>query len=60
MSAASEEVLASIIGAIISGDRTDENLLLAKATVELVLHGVPPDVATSRVEGFRGLFEEFL
>jgi hypothetical protein len=46
ISAAGEEILASVLGAIISPKPKDQNDLLAKATAELLNRGEQPEVAT--------------
>jgi hypothetical protein len=45
-----EEIVASIVGAIICGDRADENALIGKAQAELMQYGLPFRVASRRVE----------
>jgi hypothetical protein len=50
ISAASEEILASLLGAMICPAETDRDALVAKATVELLKHGVALEVATRRLQ----------
>jgi hypothetical protein len=46
ISEASEEILASLLGAMICGDDTDRATLLAKATAELLDHGQSLEAAS--------------
>jgi hypothetical protein len=55
-----EEIVASVLGAIICRNRRDENTLMSKATVELMNYGQPPRVVTQRVEDLRRLLEAHL
>jgi hypothetical protein len=55
-----EEIVASVLGAIICGDRRDDNLLMSKAAVELLAYGHPARVVTQRVEDLRRLLEAHL
>jgi hypothetical protein len=50
VSAASEEILASLLGALICSAEADRDALVAKATVELLNHGETPEVATRRLQ----------
>jgi hypothetical protein len=50
MSAATEEVLASLVGALIAERPRDAEVLVLKALAELVGRGMPFDEATRRVE----------
>lgn len=52
----SEEILASVLGAILCEDAADREHLLAKAEVVLVEHGRPPDEAVRQVVNLRQLF----
>jgi hypothetical protein len=60
MSAASEEILASLLGAIPCRDMADRNALVGKATVELLVHGGPPEVVTRRLKELLNLLEALL
>ena len=53
----SEEILASILGAIISVAAEDRDLLLAKATVELLERGEQPAVATRLIAQLKDYLE---
>jgi hypothetical protein len=55
-----EEVVASVLGAIICDNRRDENTLTGKAVVELMEYGQPARVVTERVEALRRLLEAHL
>jgi hypothetical protein len=60
VSAASEEILASLLGAMICNSRSDCDALVAKATVELINHGEMPDVAIRRLQELWDLLETLL
>ena len=60
ISVVSEEILASILGAIISVAAEDRDLLLAKATVELLERGEQPAVATRLIAQLRDYLERLL
>ncbi len=60
ISAASEEVLASLLGAILCPAEADRDALVAKATAELLEHGEAPDVATRRLQELWDLMEALL
>lgn len=60
ISSASEEILASIIGAIISEAADDHDLLLAKATVELLERGEQPEIATRLISQLKRYLERLL
>jgi predicted Zn-dependent protease len=60
LSAASEEILASLLGAMICSAETDRDALLAKATVELLNHGETLEVATRRLQDLWDLLEALL
>ena len=49
ISAASEEILASLLGALICVDAADRNSLVVKATAELLDHGVTDEVASRQI-----------
>lgn len=57
ISAASEEILASLLGAMICAAGADRDALVAKATAELLEHGVAPEVATERLGELWDLLE---
>jgi hypothetical protein len=60
VSAASEEILASLLGAMICTAKTDRDALVAKATVELLDHGETLDVVTRRLQELWDLLEALL
>ena len=60
LSAASEEILASLLGAMLCADETDRDALMAKATVELLNHGEELEVATRRLQELWNLLEALL
>jgi hypothetical protein len=60
ISAASEEILASLLGAMICTAEADRDALVAKATAELLNHGETLDVATRRLQELWDLLEALL
>jgi hypothetical protein len=60
MSLASEEILASLLGAMIAREERDRDALMAKATVELLDHGEEPETAIRRLQELWELFEALL
>jgi len=50
ISAASQEILASILGAMLCPAGVDRDTLLGKATVELLSHGEQPAAATRQIQ----------
>ncbi len=60
ISSASEEILASILGAIVSSAAEDSDLLLAKATAELLERGEQPEVATRLIAQLKHHLERLL
>jgi hypothetical protein len=56
----SEEVLASIVGALISPALADRDNLFGKAVVELLARGEQPEVATRLVSRLRAYLEAML
>jgi hypothetical protein len=60
ISVASEEILASLLGAMLCTAETDRDALVAKATVELLNHGEPLEVATQRLQDLWNLLEALL
>jgi hypothetical protein len=60
ISPASEEILASLLGAMICPSETDRDALVAKATVELLNHGEALEVATRRLQELWDLLEALL
>lgn len=60
ISAASEEILASLLGAMICTAEADRDALVAKATVELLNHGESIQMATQRLGELWNLLEELL
>lgn len=55
-----EEILASLIGAQLCSASTDRNSLIAKATIELVAVGEPPENAIQRIAQLIELLENVL
>jgi len=55
---AAEEVLASILGAIVLGAGSDRDALLAKATAEVLAGGTPPDDAVRLIGDLWDALEE--
>jgi hypothetical protein len=60
MSAASEEILASLLGAMICAAESDRDALRAKATAELIGHGESPGPAMWRLQELWELLEGIL
>ncbi len=60
ISDASEEILASLLGAMICTAEVDRDALVAKATVELLNHRESIPVATQRLGELWNLLEELL
>jgi hypothetical protein len=60
MSSATEEVLASLIGSLISDDPRDGEMLVLKALAELVDRGMPAADASRRVEDILNYLEAIL
>ena len=60
ISAGSEEILASLLGAMICAAEADRDALVAKATVELLNHGETPEVAIQRLQELWELLEALL
>jgi hypothetical protein len=60
LSVASEEILASLLGAMIAPPGKDRDTLVAKATAALLTHGQPPDVASRQIYELWHLFEALL
>jgi len=60
VSLASEEILASLLGAMICQEQSDRDALLAKATVELVEHGEQLTLAVERLQELWDLLETLL
>jgi hypothetical protein len=60
ISAASEEILASLLGAMMCAAEADRDALVAKATVELLNHGEILEVATRRLQELWDLLEALL
>jgi hypothetical protein len=56
----SEEILASLLGAMICSAEVDRDTLVAKATFELLDHGVSLDEATRRLQELWDLLETLL
>jgi hypothetical protein len=59
-SQASEEILASLLGALVCNDDTDRLALLAKATAELLDHGQSAENASRQLQELRDLLEALL
>jgi hypothetical protein len=60
LSAASEEILASILGAMVCPPGPDRDSLLAEATAELLSRGVAPDAATRQLQNLWNHLEQLL
>jgi len=60
VSVASEEILASLLGALLCAEESDRDALTAKATVELLAHGDPVNVVTARLQDLCNLLETLL
>jgi hypothetical protein len=60
ISVGSEEILASLLGAMLCDAPMDRDALVAKATVELLNHGEAIDVATRRLQELWTLLEAIL
>jgi len=60
VSLASEEILASLLGAMICKEQADRDALLAKATLELVEHGEELTLAVQRLQELWDLLESLL
>lgn len=60
VSAAGEEILASLLGAMLCETLADRDALVAKATAELLDRGVTVDVATQRLQELWDLLEALL
>jgi hypothetical protein len=60
LSPASEEILASLLGAMLCAEETDRDALVAKATVELLDHGEELETATRRLQDLWNLLESLL
>jgi hypothetical protein len=60
MSIASEEILASLIGALSCQSSHDRQALMAKATVELINHGEDPRKAVARIQSLTELLKATL
>jgi hypothetical protein len=57
LSAGSEEILASLLGAMLCAAAADRDALVAKATVELLDHGETLEMATRRLQELWNLLE---
>ncbi|MFI5460349.1 MAG: hypothetical protein ACHRXM_33445 [Isosphaerales bacterium] len=60
ISAGSEEILASLLGAMHCAAKEDRDALVAKATVELLSHGEALEVSTRRLQELWDLLEALL
>ena len=60
ISAGSEEILASLLGAMLCAAGTDRDALVAKATAELLNPGEAFDVSTRRLQELWNLLEALL
>jgi hypothetical protein len=60
VSPASEEILASLLGAMICTGEAERDALVAKAIVELLGHGESPEVATRRIQELWDVLEALL
>lgn len=55
-----EEILASLVGALICSEQRDKDSLVAKATIELIHRGDAPEMAVRRLRGLMKLLEELI
>lgn len=60
ISADAEEIVASLLGAIIVQDESDKDCLMGKAIVELINRGEVAEIAVRRLRELRDLLEELL
>ena len=60
ISAAGEEILASVLGAIICHDDAGHVALYGKAVAELLDRGLPPEAASRQLQELRELMEALL
>ncbi len=60
ISLAGEEILASVLGAILCPAQQDKDALIGKAVVALLRHGEQPEVASHRIRELLDLFEALL
>lgn len=60
VSSGSEEILASLLGAMLCPAEADRDALVAKAVVELISHGEAPEVAIRRLQDLWDLLEALL
>jgi hypothetical protein len=60
VSVEAEEILASLLGAMICRTESDRDALIAKATLELLDHGESPAIAIPRLQELWNLLEELL
>jgi hypothetical protein len=60
VSLAAEEVLASVLGALVLDEGPDQDALLAKATAEVLAGGVPPDSAVQLIQNLWDTLGELL
>ena len=60
LSEASEEILASLLGAVICTDDGDRRALLAKAVAELLERGQSPENASRQIQQLRELLGALL
>jgi hypothetical protein len=60
MSAAGEEILASLLGAMLCESNSDRDALIAKSTVELARYGDPPESVTRRLQELSDLLKAML
>ena len=60
ISIATEEILASLLGAMLCSVETDRDSLIAKATLELISNGEAVDVAIRRLQELWDLLEKLL
>jgi len=60
VSGASEEILASLLGAMLCSSIADQNALFGKAIVELMSHGESPERAQERLDELWDLLEALL
>jgi hypothetical protein len=60
MSPAGEEILASLLGALLCESESDRDALIAKSTVELAQYSDPTESVTRRLQELRDLLNALL
>ena len=60
LSGTAEEIVASVLGAMIVAPQKDENMLMNKALFELLIRGEEPETALSKLENLRSVLERLI